>query len=51
MKPGDLIGHEMMGEAVETGRGVTKLRKGDRIWFRPRTESSDIQPDHLDSRR
>jgi threonine dehydrogenase-like Zn-dependent dehydrogenase len=31
MKPGDIVGHEMMGEVVETGRGVTKLKKGDRI--------------------
>ena len=31
MKPGDIVGHEMMGEVVETGRGVNKLRKGDRI--------------------
>ena len=31
MKPGDIVGHEMMGEVVETGRSVTKLRKGDRI--------------------
>jgi threonine dehydrogenase-like Zn-dependent dehydrogenase len=31
MKPGDVMGHEMMGEVVEVGRGVTKLRKGERI--------------------
>jgi threonine dehydrogenase-like Zn-dependent dehydrogenase len=31
MKPGDVVGHEMMGEVVETGSGVTKLKKGDRI--------------------
>ena len=31
MKPGDVVGHEMMGEVVEVGRGVTKLKKGDRI--------------------
>ena len=31
MKPGDVVGHEMMGEVVETGRGVKKLKKGDRI--------------------
>jgi threonine dehydrogenase-like Zn-dependent dehydrogenase len=31
MKPGDVIGHEMMGEVVETGSAVSKLSKGDRI--------------------
>src|SRR3954449_9694866 len=31
MLPGDIIGHEMMGEVVETGRGVSKLRKGERV--------------------
>jgi len=31
MKPGDIVGHEMMGEVVEVGRGVSRLRKGERI--------------------
>src|SRR3954449_5764943 len=32
MLPGDVMGHEMMGEVVETGRGLNgKLKKGD--WF------------------
>ena len=31
MMPGDVVGHEMMGEVVETGRAVSKLKKGDRI--------------------
>jgi threonine dehydrogenase-like Zn-dependent dehydrogenase len=31
MKRGDILGHEFMGEIVETGRGVTKLRVGDRV--------------------
>ncbi len=31
MKPGDIIGHEFMGEIVETGSAVTNLRKGDRV--------------------
>src|SRR5688572_7096984 len=31
MKSGDILGHEFMGEVVETGRGVTNLRKGDRV--------------------
>lgn len=32
MLPGDIMGHEMMGEVVEVGRGVNgKLKKGDRI--------------------
>jgi threonine dehydrogenase-like Zn-dependent dehydrogenase len=31
MMPGDVVGHEMMGEVVETGKEVTKLKKGDRV--------------------
>jgi threonine dehydrogenase-like Zn-dependent dehydrogenase len=32
MLPGDIMGHEMMGEVVEVGSGVNgKLRKGERI--------------------
>ena len=31
MKKGDILGHEFMGEVVETGTGVTNLRKGDRV--------------------
>jgi len=31
MKPGDILGHEPMGEVVEVGSAVTKLKKGDRI--------------------
>lgn len=31
MKPGDILGHEFMGEVVEVGRDVTKLRIGDRV--------------------
>lgn len=31
MQPGDIIGHEFMGEIVETGREVKKLKKGDRV--------------------
>lgn len=31
MKPGDILGHEPMGEVVEVGGAVTKLKKGDRI--------------------
>src|SRR3954451_11926008 len=31
MMPGDVIGHEMMGEVVETGSAVSRLKKGDRI--------------------
>ena len=31
MKSGDILGHEFMGEIVETGRGVTTLQKGDRV--------------------
>ena len=31
MKPGDIIGHEFMGEVVETGPEVRKVKKGDRV--------------------
>jgi len=31
MMPGDIVGHETMGEVVETGSAVSKLKKGDRI--------------------
>ncbi len=32
MLPGDVMGHETMGEIVETGRGINgKLKKGDRV--------------------
>jgi threonine dehydrogenase-like Zn-dependent dehydrogenase len=31
MKKGDVLGHEFMGEVVETGRGVQNLTVGDRV--------------------
>ena len=31
MKAGDVLGHEPMGEIVEVGSQVTKLKKGDRV--------------------
>jgi threonine dehydrogenase-like Zn-dependent dehydrogenase len=31
MKPGDIIGHEFLGEVVEAGSGVTGFKKGDRV--------------------
>jgi threonine dehydrogenase-like Zn-dependent dehydrogenase len=31
MEDGDILGHEFMGEVVETGPGVRKLKKGDRV--------------------
>jgi threonine dehydrogenase-like Zn-dependent dehydrogenase len=31
MKKGDILGHEFMGEVVETGRDVTRLQVGDRV--------------------
>jgi len=31
MEPGDVLGHEPMGEVVEVGRNVTRLKKGDRV--------------------
>jgi threonine dehydrogenase-like Zn-dependent dehydrogenase len=31
MEPGDIMGHEFMGEVVEVGRNVKKLKTGDRV--------------------
>jgi threonine dehydrogenase-like Zn-dependent dehydrogenase len=31
MKKGDILGHEFMGEVVDVGRRVTKLKVGDRV--------------------
>jgi threonine dehydrogenase-like Zn-dependent dehydrogenase len=31
MESGDILGHEFMGEVVETGRDVQNLKKGDRV--------------------
>jgi threonine dehydrogenase-like Zn-dependent dehydrogenase len=31
MEPGDIMGHEFMGEVVEVGRNVKNLRVGDRV--------------------
>ena len=31
MKPGDILGHEFMGEVVEIGGSVTNLKVGDRV--------------------
>jgi threonine dehydrogenase-like Zn-dependent dehydrogenase len=31
MKRGDVLGHEFMGEVVETGSAVTTLQRGDRV--------------------
>ena len=31
MESGDILGHEPMGEVVEVGRAVKRLKKGDRV--------------------
>jgi threonine dehydrogenase-like Zn-dependent dehydrogenase len=31
MKEGDILGHEFMGEVVDTAPGVTRVKKGDRV--------------------
>ena len=40
MKPGDIVGHEMMGEVVETGSDVSRHGKGARIVV-PFTDNCD----------
>ena len=51
MEAGDVLGHEPMGEVVEIGKDVKKLKKGDRVvvpftiscgecWYCKRTEFS-----------
>ncbi len=32
MKPGDIMGHEFMGEVVDVGRACEQVRKGDRVF-------------------
>ena len=44
MEPGDILGHEFMGEVVETGRGVRKLKKGDRVVCRSRSPVAGASP-------
>src|SRR5689334_14602400 len=31
MEPGDILGHEFMGEVVDVGPGCTSLKVGDRV--------------------
>ncbi|QEH38809.1 Formaldehyde dismutase [Aquisphaera giovannonii] len=31
VEPGDIFGHEFMGEVVEVGKGTRKVKKGDRV--------------------
>ena len=31
MEPGDILGHEFMGEVIETGRNVRNVKVGDRV--------------------
>ena len=31
MREGDVLGHEFMGDVVDVGREVTKVKKGDRV--------------------
>ena len=31
MQRGDILGHEFMGEVIDIGRGVSNLKKGDRV--------------------
>ena len=31
MQAGDILGHEFMGEVVETGKAITNLQKGDKV--------------------
>src|ERR1700694_1303583 len=31
LEPGDILGHEFMGEVVEVGSGVKNIKQGDRV--------------------
>jgi len=31
MKPGDILGHEFMGEVIEVGKNVSRVKVGDRV--------------------
>jgi NADPH:quinone reductase-like Zn-dependent oxidoreductase len=31
MEKGDVLGHEFMGEVVEVGKSVRRLKRGDRV--------------------
>ena len=35
MKPGDVLGHEFLGEVVEVGSAVKHLKVGDRVALEP----------------
>ena len=34
MEPGDVLGHEFMGEVVEVGKQVRNVKEGDRVGVR-----------------
>ena len=47
MLPGDIMGHEMMGEVVEVGSGVRRVKAGDKVagCFFQRWPGGDAAPD------
>lgn len=46
MEPGDIIGHEFMGEIVDIGNEVKKLKKGDRV-LKGEVDPSAVFTHHL----
>ena len=50
MVDGDVIGHEFMGEVVDTGPNVTKIKTGDRIRVNGSTGVVEILPDGYEAR-
>jgi threonine dehydrogenase-like Zn-dependent dehydrogenase len=53
MLPGDIMGHEMMGEVVEVGTGVNgRLKKGDRVITKAEVllDRKHFSPGQIDTR-
>src|SRR5690606_8333111 len=44
MKPGDVLGHELIGEIVETGSQVSTLKVGERVVVSPVLACGHCEP-------
>jgi len=42
MKPGDILGHEFMGEVVDVGKGNHKLKSATASWCRSRSRAGAV---------